>query len=247
MELPEDDVDTFELFIQWLYKQRYELPEAPLEPTVDKTCWSYLEWPVKLLVLSEKYHISKLKLNVIEALLAYINMKDEFCPHVPPQPCVEYAYNNTNRGSGIRRLLADWYAQSLNSEWFTDQGTRDWLIDIPEFAIDLLIVISKFVSDSMTENYFHNVLPAQYMCMEGAQSRCLCLNGPQQLTLTLFQDIIILLQRYCTYDPERQRVASESIRVFMLITSNNDTNVEDLCFQISGPEPHWARRCMVCK
>ena len=56
MTLPEDDENTFELFVDWLYHRRYEITSPPKPPEKD-----VFMQPVKLFVLADKYDVCSLK------------------------------------------------------------------------------------------------------------------------------------------------------------------------------------------
>lgn len=126
MHLIEDDVDTVDLVIQWVYKQECNIGVVPIDDAGEM--WMQ---PIRLLVFAEKYDIPSFKLDTIEILVAHIQ---EHGSITPSKTVAEYVYDNTCRGSGIRKLLADWYTTRNPRKWFQMRSTHDWLLNYPELA-----------------------------------------------------------------------------------------------------------------
>lgn len=155
IELLEDDVDTVDLFVQWLYKQQCDLWSAPVDDESD-----LLMQPIRLLVFADKYDVSSLKLYTFKELLAH---SLEEGSEAPSEDVVKYAYNNTCRGSGIRTLLADWYALWNGAKWYQFRSTQRWLLRHPEFAVDLVIAFSNVSEACHLPNPLRNNKPEHYM------------------------------------------------------------------------------------
>ena len=137
MFLPDDDPITFNCFVQWLYKGSYTLPPNPSEESAEN-----FMLPIRVLVFSDKYGIPALKICVLEALQIYFTGPD----HVvwsPSEAAIKYAYDNTCRGSGIRRFLVHWYTYVGDEEWTNKEETQLRLIEIPEFAVDILVILNQ--------------------------------------------------------------------------------------------------------
>lgn len=64
-------------------------------------------------------------------------------PIPPSMEVVGYVYDNTSPGAPIRRLLVDWYAWNVRNFWFKTVEAQELLREIPEFAVDLLLAVSK--------------------------------------------------------------------------------------------------------
>lgn len=154
IDLLEDDVDTVDLFVQWLYKQKCNLWSVP----VDKG-GEYLMQPTRMLVFADKYQIPTLKLYTLEAMVAHVQGGSE----PPSDGVVEYAYNNTCRDSGIRVLMADWCATGVRRAWFQIRSNQDWLLRNPEIAVDLVVAFSKIPDAHHVPDPFRNGDPKYYM------------------------------------------------------------------------------------
>lgn len=159
IDLPEDDIDTFDLFVQWLYEHQCDLWTARL----DDTNSNYLMQPIRLLVFADKYDIPHLKKYILEKLLEHTRDRESVSPSVD---AVVYAYSNTCRGSGVRRLLADWYATRNGSTWFQAPSTVVWLHENPEIAVDLVVAFAKSKDQVLTPSPFRQFQkrkPEHYM------------------------------------------------------------------------------------
>ena len=137
MTLPTECSETVEDFIRWLYAEKYEpLPDekkakgeqVPLRRTIE------------LSVFADKYDIPDLQRCIIRFLLGCV---DDGTP-APLMVDAEWAYQNTCRGSGIRRLLADWYALfNIGRAISSEPEKRAFLVRVPELAVDLVITMSS--------------------------------------------------------------------------------------------------------
>ena len=153
MDLPEEDEDLFELFVQWLYRQRYEIPPEGAEHHTH----NFIE-PVKLYVLADKYDVSDLRSLLIKKLFAIVN-KSRLPPGVHT---VAYAYDHVSQNSSLRKILADWYACKIPLPWLATKATQKWLQNIPEFAAAML---SSFATTALREprsNPFDGEMPETY-------------------------------------------------------------------------------------
>lgn len=154
MNLPDDDVDTVDLFIQWLYTRECKIPSSQ---KIEERY--FLSQPMRLLVFADKYDIPSLKETLLETLLAHVKERRQ----APNRSDVKYAYANTCRGSGIRRLLADWYAWNRRNEYFEKPEVQDWLLEIPEFAVDLVNSSTKLISSENISPPVRTNKAAHYM------------------------------------------------------------------------------------
>lgn len=136
INLPDDDEDTVDLFVQWLYTEHCDILLPPFDLVGDYTMQS-----IRLLCFAEKYDIPRLRTYVLAKLLAHAHGKFGFSP---AHTVIDYAYQNTCPGSSIRRLIVDWITFHATQTWYEDEHTQAWLLEVPEFTMDLLIRYSKF-------------------------------------------------------------------------------------------------------
>lgn len=163
MKLPEDDESIFSLFIDCLYYQRYEmLPEHDRDDSDDDDDNAYDDdrflQAFQLFVLAEKYDASNLKSLIIEKLFA----EGSACKWCPSRASIAYLYAHTTRGSGIRRLVADWYAWRLPPGWFEHQKNQAFLRRQPEFSIDVNIGFGKNLDSRRYYNPFVRGMSKEY-------------------------------------------------------------------------------------
>lgn len=134
MDLPEDDVDTADTFVDWLYTQEYH-QLAPARPYSGAKTDELLEQAIQLLRFADKYDVPALMKHTLEEILFYAKEHDSI---LPAEEIVKYIYEQSTRGEGIRRLLADWYTYRVELKWFAEPNTQDWLLTIPGFSVDLM-------------------------------------------------------------------------------------------------------------
>ncbi len=138
IRLPEDDPDTFEEFIQWLYTQNYELDKEPEEG---------IDWMSKsavLYVLADKYDVVPLKNDICKAIHKRYNDHEAPRAPKPEKELVAYVYKNTSRSSPLRKMLADWYTWHNDRRWFENRSIQKWLLHNPEIAVDLVVGLSQW-------------------------------------------------------------------------------------------------------
>ena len=154
MDLPEDDVSIFRVFVDFLYHQRYEmLPDEDDDAYDDENveedydaCDEYDErdgylQAFRLYVLAEKYFVLELKKLVIETLLAAKCKRSTNHSY----RSVHEAYKHTSRDSGLRRLIADWWASFDVIDSFTGPATLRFLRLHPEFSVDLNVALANLL------------------------------------------------------------------------------------------------------
>lgn len=169
MQLPEDDEDTFELFVGWLYCQRYELlPGVETndekddnkkgdEANVDEDDERFLQ-AFRLFTLADKYEIFKLKNLIIETL--FVDGGGE--TYGPDITSIAYAYGHTTQGSGLRKLLADWCAWNSDRVWYERPKVQALLRQQPDFATDVVLSFARNMENGEGWNPFEGDMPEEY-------------------------------------------------------------------------------------
>ena len=140
MTFDEDDSEGFERFVQWLYVaddcgELYLDTSMPLIGRLRKL--------VQLYILADKYDVPELKIHICDVIIGIRNYNNK--PWYPSLDSVAVAYANLPAGSGMRKLLADWYAWDIRPGWF---GGGDHLAHTPlsvsEFAVDVVVAMTRF-------------------------------------------------------------------------------------------------------
>ena len=160
MALPEDDPETVERFMQWLYFRSLGLTKGVSVETWDERYWQL----ARLNTLADKFNVGLLKNAIIDELFAL----RKIAPMPPQSPVIGYIYENTTRASSLRKLIVGWYAWHINFTWYTSSSAPECFEDTPTFAADLAIALSQRVHDSNVRSPFCSE-PSSYY--EGDQKK----------------------------------------------------------------------------
>ena len=140
--LPDDDVDTVDLFAQWLYSAEDYTMSMDILPEDDSG--DYLMPAMKLLIFAEKYDVQCLIGHTMGYLApGHPDKNPDFYGRPPSQKVIAFVYANTPQGSEVRDYVVDW---CMAKDWVTVSGAssqRDWLMNIPEFAADLVLAFAQ--------------------------------------------------------------------------------------------------------
>ena len=154
MDLPEEDPVTVECLMQWLYFKSSGLIKAVCSETSNERYWQL----ARLNTLADKFDVRLLNNAIIDDLFT-LNVASEA---VPPQlPVIAYIYENTTEKSSLRELMVGWYVWHIDEGWYTWRDTRALLAEIPMFAADLAIAMSRKAQDSSLKSPFESK-PSSY-------------------------------------------------------------------------------------
>lgn len=134
MALPEDEVEIFEMLVDWIYTQQHSIPQSDNYTTEVNARGRAL----RLLVVSDKYGIPVLKNSICEALIESARARK-----APPVADVSTAYLQLPEKSGLRKLLIDWFVDFCQLGWYEKPAYRKWLVKNPDFAADLTAGLAK--------------------------------------------------------------------------------------------------------
>lgn len=157
--LPEDDPDTFERFLQWVYSGTYVLSGIGTDDEVDER---YIQL-VQLYTLADKLEVPALKKSVVDELFV---MKSN--PDKPPQiEVISYVYENTRERSPLRKLMVAWLVWHVEYSWYTTPVAASFLAQCPDFAADLVVALARRFVDfnalspfnESPEKYYEESLP----------------------------------------------------------------------------------------
>ena len=143
MNLPEDDVGTFEDFIEWLYRRSFDMPTSPPDAR-------YME-PLKLYVLADKYGVTDLKNIIIEKMWAMAKNRE-------PEPGlkeVAYAYAHTVQSSGMRKLLVDWFSWRVDLACYENPTFQSFLRQHLDCATDFSVSLAKRLKNQTVISSFN--------------------------------------------------------------------------------------------
>ena len=141
MKLPEDDPETIDSMIQWVYFKSFPFDRKAATKD-DHEAQIALQQLASLYVAADKFEIIGLKNELINQLFKYASRKSSY---VPNDDVVEYIYSNTIPGSNLRRLTVDWHAEFVGRQWFKDRATAEFVRQNSEFVADLLARMSTML------------------------------------------------------------------------------------------------------
>jgi len=128
MSLPEDEICSIDRFVQWLYTKRYELDG----------CATRQEWNsrfyqmAKLNTFADKYGTVALKNTIVDEV--FMSARGNTEKFMPPICVINYVFAHTDENSSFRKLMVAWYAWRVKVSWYTEESTKEILLDCPEFA-----------------------------------------------------------------------------------------------------------------
>lgn len=141
VELPEDDPDSFNIYLRWLYFGNVALQPTGLSVLLDSDL-SYLSL-AKLYSLGEKLLDTYFQDCVINAMvLRSRNEANSNQCSYPGHPAIQTIYRGTPSTSPARRLLVDIWA-GLGEETWILHGVKDQSEVNHEFIIDLSKALLK--------------------------------------------------------------------------------------------------------
>ena len=153
MTLPEDNESIFELFVDWLNHQCYNMPSPPKD--AEKDYDSFLE-PVQLYVLADRYHVRRLKDLILSNI--FHHMKQAKCG--PSLRTIAYAYEHTTQFAAVRRLFADYLAFTMDHVQSSQANIQAWLRRRPDVSVD---IVSSFTKHTLKRNDpFAQDMPGDY-------------------------------------------------------------------------------------
>ncbi|KAI4919459.1 hypothetical protein J4E90_001594 [Alternaria incomplexa] len=122
--LPDTEAKVFELFVYWLYHQRFPTQgDSPqLLALYHRDDYPYFQSArlMKLYVFSDKYNVPKLKRQCLDALFEHLGDASGY--QLPDLNDVAYAVKNLNDQDPLLRMIIDGFCYHGNSEcWETSQ------------------------------------------------------------------------------------------------------------------------------
>lgn len=92
---------------------------------------------LRLCVLADNYDIVQVENKVCNWLFSI------FKTQLPLKADVSFIYENTTSKTAIRRLLVDSFVWNNDKKWFSDDVNRNWLLWVPEFAVNVCAVLAN--------------------------------------------------------------------------------------------------------
>ena len=131
MTLPDDDIESVERIVSWLYVRHYAIPQGVSAEAMDEHYWIL----ARLNALAHKYYIITLSNHIVDELYKFEKLNNR----IPQMPIVIYIYNNTSENSSFRKLLVAWHAWHASMPHSQHVGIRNMILQVPEFCADLAV------------------------------------------------------------------------------------------------------------
>ena len=144
MTLPDDDINTVNRMVQWLYTGAYQLTPYDTRQHATDRYWEL----AKLNVFVDKYDILSLKNNIIDQLYDNRNTPQMTDAFPPPISVILYVFENTSSFSSFRKLMLGWLVWHLDRDVYDSANTRAQLLENGEFAAELAIALGQRLGPS---------------------------------------------------------------------------------------------------
>ncbi|KAL8766012.1 MAG: hypothetical protein Q9209_007101 [Squamulea sp. 1 TL-2023] len=158
MDLEDDDIETFELFVQWLYIGKVDISPSLCATAAIKGHFDEL---THLYVLADKYNIVSLKNHVMDVCFAFARKRGmtagkRSLAAAPRLETIEYVYDNTVPGLPMRQFMVAYYVWVISPEWYRQENARSQLRAIPEFGADVAIALASKFDDHPSVSPFED-------------------------------------------------------------------------------------------
>ena len=121
VDLPEEDAETFDLYIQWLYTSRIDTDEGN-----DPTRFKQYEVLTKALVLGDKIQDVNFRDVLIDKTIELTSTPNsQGIRWNPTGKNVSRLFEYTPKGSSARQLMLDLHVTDAGLEWLGSQGGKD--------------------------------------------------------------------------------------------------------------------------
>lgn len=128
MPLADDDAEIFELYQQWLYRNKVFSRSPPEQTGQSNTEYDTL---IRAYIFGEKVQDGHFGDAIIDALIVSVNT-----PAVdgelwfPTDATVTKAYEGTPTGSPLRRLMVDLHVHHGSERWIKENNNLEFLVDL---------------------------------------------------------------------------------------------------------------------
>jgi hypothetical protein len=132
VKLEEDDPEVFELFVHWLYYQRFPDKSLGDDETILKI-WiepnretAYTHFYIYLYLFGDKYDVPSLRSDTINELVRFMETEPDSCLTDPP--AIRAAFTRLPQNSPMCRLLVDIYCYYGDPKIFNDPSAYDCVL-----------------------------------------------------------------------------------------------------------------------
>lgn len=130
VKLPEDEPDTIDRFLGWLYWEDYDIKQLVKDET-DTECWSAI---IDDHVFADKVQVEAFQNHIVDQVLKAWQSHDL---KVMSLGAVLKIYTDTPDTSSLRRLAVAMY-EYVSPDWFRTAALAKGLENVPQFAAELI-------------------------------------------------------------------------------------------------------------
>ena len=146
LSFPEDDVDTFERFIEWVYTKSFSLASNDTNEELDV---HYLTL-ARIFILADKLQVLSLKNKAI--LIMFQSAQN--AKWLPGCDVLKYIYDKTQEKCGLRRLVVAFYVWKVDYKWYDQDNCVGDLLTMRDFPAELALALAQRISQSERSNPF---------------------------------------------------------------------------------------------
>ena len=139
MDLPEEDVDSLNRLLQWLYTKCYEIDDCDLKEHLQARHWQL----ARLYALADKYDIVTLRNDIVDKFFAMLSAPEAGYSQYPSPHLVEYVYTNSSKRCALRDLLAAVFCWKVPHSRLSRVGVKDYLEGVPALAADIVLAMAQ--------------------------------------------------------------------------------------------------------
>ncbi|KAK0515912.1 hypothetical protein JMJ35_001946 [Cladonia borealis] len=142
MNLREEDLDSVNRLVQWLYTKCYEVDDSDSEEHLRARYWQL----ARLNALADKYDIVTLRNDIVDKFFAIFSAPKAGYNRFPKLELIKYVYTNSSKRCALRDLLAALYCWQASYKWYDKVVAKDHLDSIPGLAVDIVIAMAQKLS-----------------------------------------------------------------------------------------------------
>ena len=142
MDLPDEDADSVNRLVQWLYTKCYEADDCDSKGHLQAKHWQL----ARLYALADKYDIVTLRNDIVDNFFTISNTPKAVHKQRPGLELINYIYTNSSKRCALRDLLAAACCWRAPYSWYGTFAARDHLDSIPGLAVDIVIAMAQKLS-----------------------------------------------------------------------------------------------------
>ncbi|KAK3672612.1 hypothetical protein LTR78_007424 [Recurvomyces mirabilis] len=129
--MPDDEVDVFQVYVQWLYQAKILVQQHNEDPKSSRE----LHTLIKCYIFGEKIQDVVFQNVTIDSIFACVHREKDGTKWFPTD--ADTVYDGTPEGSPLRTLIVDMFAYHGQQGWLEEQRNVDFLVDLAKKLLDV--------------------------------------------------------------------------------------------------------------